>query len=145
MTNFHMTLPFCVAFIKNSKGYVLIGQHPDLKRKPYPLLWDLPGGKLEENETPEECIKREIKEELGYTVIKAQLVDVFHHAGVKIRPECNSNISSIGLCYKVKVKGRMVSTEQNNVHYAAKKELRKLKMTPWTEYFLRKMLSGKSR
>jgi len=28
-------------------------------------MWSLPGGHIEANETPQECIEREIKEELG--------------------------------------------------------------------------------
>ena len=36
-----------------------------MERKPtarLPSLWELPGGTIEPNETPEECLKRELKE-----------------------------------------------------------------------------------
>ncbi|MCQ2597148.1 MAG: (deoxy)nucleoside triphosphate pyrophosphohydrolase [Treponema sp.] len=35
--------------------------------------WEIPGGKLEEDETPEECIVREIREEL-VTEVKAEKI-----------------------------------------------------------------------
>ena len=31
-------------------------------------MWDVPGGHVERNETPEECIAREMKEELNLTL-----------------------------------------------------------------------------
>ena len=44
-------------------GLVLSGGHALLIRKHQ--LWDLPKGKLHENESPQECVVREIAEETG--------------------------------------------------------------------------------
>mgnify|MGYP003488970464 FL=1 len=32
---------------------------------PFPNMWDIPGGKIEESETPEEAIRREMTEEMS--------------------------------------------------------------------------------
>jgi 8-oxo-dGTP pyrophosphatase MutT (NUDIX family) len=39
--------------------------------------WELPGGKLEENETPDQCLKREMLEELNVRVGVTSLLNVW--------------------------------------------------------------------
>ena len=75
-----MTLPqkkIGVGVILNDKGEILID-----KRSPSGLmggLWEFPGGKIEKNETVEECIRREILEELGIEIeVKEHLITIFH-------------------------------------------------------------------
>ena len=46
---------------------------PDI---PFPNMWDVPGGHVEPGETPEECIVREMKEEMGLDLEGFQLFSV---------------------------------------------------------------------
>jgi 8-oxo-dGTP diphosphatase len=52
-------------------GRVLIGKRPEGKH--LAGMWEFPGGKVEENETPEACLIRELREELGVEVTHACL------------------------------------------------------------------------
>ncbi|MEM1397847.1 MAG: (deoxy)nucleoside triphosphate pyrophosphohydrolase [Pseudomonadota bacterium] len=47
-------------------GRVLIAQRPEGKE--HSGLWEFPGGKVEDGETPEDALIRELKEELGVNV-----------------------------------------------------------------------------
>lgn len=69
------------AIIENN-GKILVAQRNE--NMSLPLKWEFPGGKIEENETPEDCIVREIKEELGIDLkIKQKLKPNVHFYGVK--------------------------------------------------------------
>ncbi len=52
-----------VAGVLSADGQILLCQRaPEV---PYPLRWEFPGGKIEEGESPEEALRRELGEELG--------------------------------------------------------------------------------
>ena len=57
------------AVIVDNNGRILVAQRPysEISYKSY--KWEFPGGKVEENERPEEAIKREIREELDCEII----------------------------------------------------------------------------
>ena len=52
-------------------GRVLIAQRPE--GKSLAGLWEFPGGKVEAGETPEAALIRELREELGITIVHACL------------------------------------------------------------------------
>lgn len=56
----------CCAIIVNEEGKVLVTQRSATMSMP--LKMEFPGGKIEPGESPEECLIREIKEELDLTI-----------------------------------------------------------------------------
>jgi 8-oxo-dGTP diphosphatase len=70
MSDKRMLLVAAAALI-DVDGRVLICQRPD--GKALAGLWEFPGGKLEPGETPEDCLIRELEEELDIRVAHACL------------------------------------------------------------------------
>jgi mutator protein MutT len=64
------------AAVMRREGKVLIAKR---KRAFAGYPWEFPGGKLEENETLQECLKRELREELGIEVKVGELVALSKH------------------------------------------------------------------
>jgi len=57
------------AVIERNDRRFLVGQRR--RTDTSPLKWEFPGGKVEESETPEAALARELQEELGATMRKA--------------------------------------------------------------------------
>ena len=64
------------ALIKKNDRYLIGRRGPNEKS---PGLWEFPGGKIEEGETPIECIKRELKEELNINAEIGDLVTKYNY------------------------------------------------------------------
>src|SRR6185436_13382943 len=54
----------CAVILK--EGKILVAQRSDSMKQA--LKWEFPGGKVEAHETAEQCLLREIKEELNITI-----------------------------------------------------------------------------
>lgn len=63
-------------------GQILTILRDDLPSIPYPNTWDLPGGGREGNETPFECVAREVYEELGLSLKSENIIWLKTYPGV---------------------------------------------------------------
>ncbi len=66
----------CSIIFVNDRRQILLLLRDDIPTIPYPNMWDLPGGHVESNETSEECIVREMEEEMGLEISGFQLFSV---------------------------------------------------------------------
>lgn len=65
------------AMLEKDTGRYLITQ-----RRPsgsLPLLWEFPGGRVEDNETEEQALARELREEMGIEVVVKERVALTRH------------------------------------------------------------------
>jgi len=74
-------LEVCCAIILKESKILAVQRGPESS---HPLRWELPGGKIHTGETPEQCIVREIEEELTIRIEALnQLVPVEFDYGTK--------------------------------------------------------------
>jgi 8-oxo-dGTP diphosphatase len=65
------------AMLQNAEGRYLITQRPP--KATLPLLWEFPGGRVEEGEKDEQALAREIREEMGVEVEVLEQALHTHH------------------------------------------------------------------
>ena len=79
-------------------------------------LWEFPGGKIEEGETPEECMARELKEELDIEVEVGELISSNKH-------KYPHGIFEL-LAYRVKhISGEMILNDHDEIKWVTVYEM----------------------
>ena len=126
------------AVLKYKNKFILIKKG----KGPFKGRWDLPGGKTDFGESPEETLRREVMEETGLKVRSSRLEDVlaytheskretFHHTGV------------IFDCEAKDVKNLNRKPDGNDSFGAEvfnQREVKKLKLTPLAKKALKKKI-----
>ena len=69
-----------IALLCNDKLLTIL--RDDISTIPWPNMWELPGGGREDEETPFECVQREVFEELGLKLEEADIVWTKEYQGM---------------------------------------------------------------
>ena len=106
-------------FLENGK-YLICQRSKDDN---LPLLWEFPGGKMEADETLEECIVRECKEELD---VEINVVDIFGTTTYTY-----SNKQMIFTFFNVeKAGGELTAKVHEQIKWVTADEMKKYKFCP---------------
>ncbi|MGA8164467.1 MAG: NUDIX domain-containing protein [Waddliaceae bacterium] len=81
-------------------GKILLTQK---KNGPYRGLWGLPGGAIEFEESPEDCLKREVLEETALLVENFELFCIATSNGRYFQRSEHVDFHHIGIVYSVKI------------------------------------------
>lgn len=119
------------AIIINEEGKILITQR-NLK-KSQGGLWEFPGGKIEPNETKEDAIIREIKEELTIDI----KVDEYFDEKVFNYPEKKINLIALKCS---KVNGNIKLMEHEDYKWVVNSELKNFEFAPADMFIVNKLI-----
>lgn len=99
------------AVVTDDDGRVLLARWTQGRR----VAWTMPGGGLEAGEDPEDAVRREVREETGYTVHVQELLGVHSRvipAGRRVK-KADVALHTLRIVYRAKVSGGKLRFEED--------------------------------
>ena len=109
----------CAIIDSNDKILITSREHKD----DFSNCWEFPGGKIEKNETPEECLIRELKEEINIDVSNKCIAPIGFSSH-----EYEMFHIVLMLYVTRKWEGKLQANEKNSFKWVSYGELKKYKM-----------------
>lgn len=122
-------LTVAIAIIEKEGKYLIAQRRPD---DTLGLYWEFPGGKCEEGETLEECLVREIREELGITI-------QIHQKGEILIAKTQTHRIFLHSFYCSHQSGTPQALECHEFRWVRAKELRQYRFPPANEKLLQRL------
>ncbi|KDA05146.1 DNA mismatch repair protein MutT [Microbacterium sp. CH12i] len=99
------------AVITNDEDKVLLARWTEGRR----VAWTMPGGGLEAGEDPEDAVRREVREETGYSVHVEELLGIHSRvipAGRRVQ-KAPHPLHTLRIVYRAKISGGKLRFEEN--------------------------------
>ncbi|NLM53004.1 MAG: (deoxy)nucleoside triphosphate pyrophosphohydrolase [Firmicutes bacterium] len=109
------------AVLENDEGKILVAKRK--KGKKLGGFWEFPGGKIEEGETPEETLKRELREEMNVEI------KVGEYLGENVH--CYEDFAIRLMAYRAKIVGGEIKLSDHEEYlWVEAGELAKVNLAP---------------
>ncbi len=117
----HTFIPVLAGILVNSRGEIFIARRKAHLK--HGGKWEFPGGKLNANEQPPDCLQRELQEEFGVAATVNAIFDVATHT--------MGNITIVLIAYWARFeKEPVASTDHDQFQWVAPEALLTFDLTP---------------